>query len=129
MDNNIENILSKLNITQLKSLIDLYGLEKPHSKSTKKDYINYLLSSTANLDAKMLTNYFSLGGNSQRPKAIKLQKEVSENRSKRSSSQKKIVKESKKKVKSASTKTTSKQNQHSDIDESEFIDDLSSILL
>ncbi len=60
MTHSVEEVIKKLNITQLKSLIVLYGLQKPHSRSTKNDYVNYILSSGANLDSKMLINYFSL---------------------------------------------------------------------
>lgn len=60
MEQTAEDILKKLNVTQLKDLISLYGLEKPHSKSTKGDYITYIQGSNISLDARMLVNYFDL---------------------------------------------------------------------
>jgi hypothetical protein len=60
MDYSTEEILAKLNVTQLKSLVTLYGLEKPHSKSTKSDYVTYIQSSNISLDPRMLVNYFDL---------------------------------------------------------------------
>lgn len=60
MDYTTDEILLKLNLTQLKSLITLYGLEKPHSKSTKSDYITYIQSSDIVLDPRMLVNFFGL---------------------------------------------------------------------
>ncbi len=60
MDHTVDEILQKLNLTQLKSLIALYGLEKPHSKSTKNDYILYIQNSNISLDSRMLVNYFNL---------------------------------------------------------------------
>ena len=60
MDHTVEEILAKLNLTQLKSLITLYSLEKPHSKSLKSDYITYIQSSNISLDPRMLVNFFGL---------------------------------------------------------------------
>lgn len=60
MEFTVDEILTKLNLAQLKSLITLYGLEKPHSKSTKSDYIAYIQTSGIVLDPRMLINYFSL---------------------------------------------------------------------
>ena len=60
MDYTIDELLQKLNIIQLKDLINLYGLEKPHSRSSKSDIISYIKASNILLDPRMLINYFSL---------------------------------------------------------------------
>lgn len=60
MEYSVEDILNKLNSKQLHALIALYGLEKPHSKSTKSDLLNYIDSIKNKLDTKMLVNYFEL---------------------------------------------------------------------
>jgi hypothetical protein len=56
----VEEILHKLKVSQLHKLITLYGLEKPHSKSTKEDLLKYIDVSKLSLDSKMLINYFEL---------------------------------------------------------------------
>ncbi len=60
MDYSAEEILIKLNLSQLKNLIALYGLEKPHSKSSKSDHIEYIKKSNIALDPRMLVNYFGI---------------------------------------------------------------------
>ena len=60
MENSINEILHQLNSSQIKELIVLFDLEKPHSRSTKADLINHIKQSNASLDAKMLINYFKL---------------------------------------------------------------------
>ncbi len=60
MEHTVDEILAKLNLLQLKNLIALYGLEKPHSKSSKSDYVSYIQSSGIVLDPRMLVNYFNL---------------------------------------------------------------------
>ena len=74
MDISVEEVLNKLNVSQLKNLITLFGLEKPHSKSTKSDMINHIKNSGSALDAKMLINYFNL--EIKQPKKAKQPKET-----------------------------------------------------
>lgn len=78
MDITIDEILNKLNISQLKDLITLFGLEKPMAKSTKSDVINHIKSSGASLDPKMLINYFNLTIKSKREKVKNSDEPVSD---------------------------------------------------
>lgn len=61
-----DEILPKLTLPQLRDLINLFGLTKPHSRSTKPDLINFIKSSNAVIDPKMLINYFKLTEKPQR---------------------------------------------------------------
>jgi hypothetical protein len=60
MEHTVDDVLHKLNIAQLKDLINLFGIEKPHSRSTKSDMLNHIKQSNSTLDAKMLMNYFNI---------------------------------------------------------------------
>ncbi len=73
-DNSIRSALSRLSLAQMKELLQLFGLEKPHSRSTKEDYITYILSSGRSLDATMLINFANRDHKPKPIKAIKAKK-------------------------------------------------------